>query len=605
MPSQWLGDALQVTLLLFRVGQAGSLLRRDRSGATGARQVSMFLNAFIVAALTAAAGTWSWGRLAGIPEVAIVTPASAARPSPEQGIVHLPDTGGFLHRLMPAGRAASRDLLQAAERKDFESVRALAASGDANVNAENPLGWTALTYAVDADDAQSVRLLLELGADPNTREHATGSRQVDVGGGFQQMLRGNCALHLARSAEITSLLLDFGANLNAMNEDGSLAIHFSSADKTRVLLERGADPNSRRGASRSRGISYPGDEESALMTAAALGKQDVVRVLLAAGADVNARSRYGSTALHRAARASAEELFRLNHLALIHQQQESGVVPKVPDPDGSSLVTLRVLLESGAEPNVRDSSGRTPLMEAALGGGVDAVELLLARGADPSICDADGTTALVHLVRVRSAGGPYSRCSGAECDALIERLQVATRPQCTSMLALPTAHRAALTSGVVLGWVQVVLDIAVAITLMCSPLLCMLIVKRSQRHRAPVRIAYLGYALCALVIGVFQLHLWVDGPEYGIALPFYLIPILIAGMSALWMTVTVRSNAMLWVLGCATLFLGLLNLGQLGLESRTLAHLSYYGSYAYVLFVAAACVHGRSSWGPASDRVDA
>ena len=56
--------------------------------------------------------------------------------------------------------------------------------------------------------------------------------------------------------------------------------------------------------------------------------------------------------------------------------------------------TARDMLTSGANVNVRDEHGNTPLIEAARNGHDDVVRTLLAAGADPKITNDDGQTAL-------------------------------------------------------------------------------------------------------------------------------------------------------------------------------------------------------------------
>ena len=60
--------------------------------------------------------------------------------------------------------------------------------------------------------------------------------------------------------------------------------------------------------------------------------------------------------------------------------------------DTSAVVKL---LDNGANPNIRDENGRTPLIEAAFGGHSDVVATLLRSGADPNIGDRDGWTPLM------------------------------------------------------------------------------------------------------------------------------------------------------------------------------------------------------------------
>jgi hypothetical protein len=89
----------------------------------------------------------------------------------------------------------------------------------------------------------------------------------------------------------------------------------------------------------------------------------VVRLLLEHGADPNIKNENGRTPLHWAAREDHVEVARL-------------------------------LLEHGADPNIQDKDGLTPLHVAAFYGHVEVVELLLEHGADPNIQDKYGDTLL-------------------------------------------------------------------------------------------------------------------------------------------------------------------------------------------------------------------
>lgn len=63
------------------------------------------------------------------------------------------------------------------------------------------------------------------------------------------------------------------------------------------------------------------------------------------------------------------------------------------------LGPLRYLLESGADPNIQDKSGKTALMHACMErAGVEVLSLLLSSGADPSLEDRSGSSALVYAV---------------------------------------------------------------------------------------------------------------------------------------------------------------------------------------------------------------
>jgi hypothetical protein len=119
----------------------------------------------------------------------------------------------------------------------------------------------------------------------------------------------------------------------------------------------------------------------------------------------------------------------------------------------------------------------------------------------------------------------------------------------------------------------------------------------SRPERGQIRIAYLGYAVCALVVGFFQFHLYVDGPDIFMMFGIFLFPIVIAAGLAVANTVGARS-ATLRILGGATLALGLFQI---------LTFMDIMGTFmnviarAYVILVLIACIYRRREWWPQSE----
>lgn len=120
-----------------------------------------------------------------------------------------------------------------------------------------------------------------------------------------------------------------------------------------------------------------------------------VKLLLANGADVNAKNRRASTPLHWAIHDEAKVRLLL----------ESGADVNAKQADGRSLVfqagsigngnaILALLLAKGGDPNAATAVGLTPLMAAAGRGDVEALRLLVAKGAKVDAQNGTGATAL-------------------------------------------------------------------------------------------------------------------------------------------------------------------------------------------------------------------
>ena len=112
-------------------------------------------------------------------------------------------------------------------------------------------------------------------------------------------------------------------------------------------------------------LIVPGCSKSTadLHSAAHQGDLAVVKRLVAAGTDVNARDELGSTPLHYAANQYHAEV-------------------------------MKFLLESGADVNAQQNGGTTALHHAVVANGPEIARILLEHGADPSIRGSNGLTAL-------------------------------------------------------------------------------------------------------------------------------------------------------------------------------------------------------------------
>ncbi len=100
-----------------------------------------------------------------------------------------------------------------------------------------------------------------------------------------------------------------------------------------------------------------------LLDAADYGDLKTVQSCLDAGADVNAKDKYGET-------------------------------PLIKVIDNKKLIIVEFLLTKGADVNAMDNEGRTALTIVAYDGDINMAEVLLTKGADVNAMDKNGLTAL-------------------------------------------------------------------------------------------------------------------------------------------------------------------------------------------------------------------
>ena len=135
-----------------------------------------------------------------------------------------------------------------------------------------------------------------------------------------------------------------------------------------------------------------------LMYATAFGNLETFKLILAAGADVNARNNGDATALLWAARDPEKARLLIERGADVNARSVQGQTPLMSAslrPGNSSVVAL--LLAKGAEVDAR-AGGRdlTSLGMAASTGDAELVRLLLEKGANPNAADRGGATPIIY-----------------------------------------------------------------------------------------------------------------------------------------------------------------------------------------------------------------
>lgn len=181
---------------------------------------------------------------------------------------------------------------------------------------------------------------------------------------------------------VLALLLGAGEVTADSYDDLIRAVIRDDARALRRLLAQGNDPNS---------VNRRGD--SLLMIAVREARPDVFKALLENRADPNYQNPLGDSALTLAAlkgdRPMVEAL-----LAAGARTNKPGWTPLGYAASEGHQDIARLLLDRGADVNAASDNGTTPLMMAARAGKVEMVKLLLARGADANRKSESRGTAL-------------------------------------------------------------------------------------------------------------------------------------------------------------------------------------------------------------------
>jgi uncharacterized protein len=362
-------------------------------------------------------------------------------------------------------RAASSDVADAAMKGNKDAVRALL-QRKADVRIPQMDGATALHWAVRGDDLEMADMLIRAGADVSaaTREGVTPLQLAAMNGNAAMLIElvkaganpnapltssGDTALMMAArtgKTDAVAALLETGAEVNAKESwGGTTALMWAVSERhpaaVKVLIDHGADVQARsnfvapangRGFEGRTPVAEPSDrpvEEFAsgsltsLMFAAREGDVDSAKLLVGAGADVNAIGADGKDALGLAIFNGNYDVasFLIDSKSKVNQADTQGFTPLFWAVDRRNMETapnfpwmvttdplplIKKLLDAGANPNavvnntprarMRAGSPRivfaTALMRAAFSADLQLVKLLLSYGADPTIVSKDGET---------------------------------------------------------------------------------------------------------------------------------------------------------------------------------------------------------------------
>lgn len=257
---------------------------------------------------------------------------------------------------------------------DVSDVEKILKRDPTAINTQDDEGMTPLAGAVVQEQLDVVRFLLDKGADPNI-PNKTGLTSLEHA----------CGREKTNALALAKLLLAKGASVNATNVTGftitplNWAISSDNTELVKLLLDHGA----------TIGATF-------LSTAADRGDVNIAEILIAHGADVNAKDSGGNTALHAAAWAGRDEVIKLllSKGAEVDPKRHDGLTPLISAADREHNSTVEILLAKGANTNAAVDNGNTALHSAVARGNKEVVESLLAHGADMNLKNKDGETPL-------------------------------------------------------------------------------------------------------------------------------------------------------------------------------------------------------------------
>ncbi|CAF3746613.1 unnamed protein product [Rotaria sp. Silwood1] len=288
--------------------------------------------------------------------------------------------------------AGSTPLIGATKYNHSECIKLLLAHY-ANPNHQNHLGISALMLAAEKGYFECVKLLVQAGADLELAPSRPLGLTINLCGRTPLF----CAAKEGRT-DIVKYLLDRGANACVQNHYGVSALWISSRkgmlQVVELLLNAGAETHVAPFGNQADKLNITG--WTPLYAAMKSRKFDVVKLLLEHGADPNATTKFGSTPFLLASEIGDLDVIE----ACVEAGADLNFVPSGPDADNLDITgqtalfmatlkdridVAKFLIGKGAQVNVQNRYGISPLLLCAESGNRELVQTLIEAGAYANI----------------------------------------------------------------------------------------------------------------------------------------------------------------------------------------------------------------------------
>jgi serine/threonine-protein phosphatase 6 regulatory ankyrin repeat subunit B len=280
-------------------------------------------------------------------------------------------------------------LMMAAENGYFEMLEILIKAG-ANVNEKDELGWTALMKAVENNQRDLAEILIKAGANINNIDNF-----------------GRTALIFAANngyIEVVDMLIESGAKVKIRDNNKWTALIFAIKKFLKVAADYNLDEE-------DINLDYIWQEKyvyACIINSIIEGGIDYITKLNPSVKKIieinNANAAINNDYNKKEALKIAD---KCGYLYLEKLIKEANIDEKINDDDSISLFqaiekgssdTVKMIIEAGANVNVRDHNGNTPLKLAVKYNNIDIVKILIEAGADVNTEDNEGNTDYFYAV---------------------------------------------------------------------------------------------------------------------------------------------------------------------------------------------------------------